>query len=90
MYFGPLLIVILTLAGGWTGLGVAVGVLVVMAVIGGKAEGPSHARAVEKWKSTFRCNRCGAHFQPAPHDIAAIVEAASEIPTKRLFMTDHR
>jgi len=62
-----LVIVILTIFGGWSGFGLAVGGLLVLAIVRGIAEGDDHARALEDWHVSFRCARCGTIFRiPTP------------------------
>ena len=60
------LIAIVTLLTGWWGFALAVGGLLVVAVVGGKENGAAHARALEEWNASFRCARCGTIFRESP------------------------
>jgi hypothetical protein len=61
--FGTFLVVICTLLAGWSGFWFAVICLIVLAVFGGRAESVAHAQALEHWRASFRCARCGTIFR---------------------------
>jgi hypothetical protein len=69
------LVFALTLAAGWPGFWLAAGIVLLIALLGGAAEGESHRHAQAKWRSTFRCGRCGIVF---------VAEEASPSPLEPL------
>lgn len=76
----PAALVVAFLLGGWPAFGLVVGGLLVIAVLRGKAEGPAHATAMVRWRSTFYCHRCGETFKVANHPVGEAAPSRSWMP----------
>jgi hypothetical protein len=58
----PVVLIVGLMVGGAPGFWVAFGLLVVIAVLGGKSDAKPQAAQQHLWSSSFRCNRCGTVF----------------------------
>ena len=76
------------LLGGATGFYIALGVVVLLAVLGSDTK--SHVQALLQWQSTFRCGRCGTVFVVVEdnEDVSEItVDPEAEYRTRPAYLT---
>lgn len=59
----PLALLVAAIAGGSIGFFIALVVAVVLLLFGGSIDAKNHERNLARWKSTFRCGRCGTVFE---------------------------